>query len=124
MYSNGYEQATSRSPIAQRNQPQTGALHRMPSRQFDAYGQQMPQGNMYPQDDQQRGYEQPRNYERLNQTMHGRIRGLEHQCFCAERQPGVAWGRRHCPHEVAAATRRRTQRIALGKKPVRLILIS
>jgi hypothetical protein len=70
MYSNGYEQATSRSPIAQRNQPQTGALHRMPSRQFDAYGQQMPQGNMYPQDDQQRGYEQPRNYERLNQTMH------------------------------------------------------
>ena len=69
MYSTGYDQGTSRSPVAQRNQPQTGTLHRMPSRQFDAYGQ-MPQGNMYPQDDQQRSYEQPRNYERLNQTMH------------------------------------------------------
>lgn len=41
----------------------------MPSRQFDAYGQ-VPQQNMYQQDDHQRSYDQPRNYERLNQTMH------------------------------------------------------
>ena len=41
----------------------------MPSRQFDAYGQ-VPQPNMYQQDDHQRSYDQPRNYERLNQTMH------------------------------------------------------
>ncbi|CAN9401197.1 unnamed protein product [Alternaria alternata] len=70
MYASGYDQSSSRSPIAQRNQPQTGTLHRMPSRQFDAYGQ-VPQGNnMYAQDDHQRTYDQPRNYERLNQTMH------------------------------------------------------
>lgn len=70
MYSSGYDQATSRSPIAQRNQTQTGSLHRMPSRQFDAYGQAQPQPTMYQHDDQQRSYDQPRTYERLNQTMH------------------------------------------------------
>ncbi|EUC44131.1 hypothetical protein COCMIDRAFT_99032 [Bipolaris oryzae ATCC 44560] len=70
MYSSGYDQNTSRSPIAQRSQPQTGSLHRMPSRQFDAYGQVPQQQNMYAQDDHQRPYDQPRNYERLNQTMH------------------------------------------------------
>jgi hypothetical protein len=70
MYSSGYDQSLSRSPIAHQNQPQTGTLHRMPSRQFDAYGQG-PQGpNMYAQDDHQRTYDQPRTYERLNQTMH------------------------------------------------------
>lgn len=69
MYSSGYDQNTSRSPIAQRNQSQAGSLHRMPSRQFDAYGQ-VTQPNMYQQDDHQRAYDQPRNYERLNQTMH------------------------------------------------------
>ncbi|KAF1947140.1 hypothetical protein EJ02DRAFT_175176 [Clathrospora elynae] len=69
MYSNGYDQTASRSPVAQRNQPQAGTLHRMPSRQFDAYGQAQ-QGNMYPPDEHQRAYEQPRNYERQTQTMH------------------------------------------------------
>jgi hypothetical protein len=42
MYS-AYDQSTSRSPGSHRNQPQTGTLHRMPSRQFDAYAQ----GNPY-----------------------------------------------------------------------------
>jgi hypothetical protein len=71
MYSTGYDQSTQRSPIAQRNQPQANTLNRMPSRQFDAYGQ-VSQANMYAQDDHQRNYEQPRNYEqRLNQTIHG-----------------------------------------------------
>ncbi|CAO2649583.1 Nn.00g069680.m01.CDS01 [Neocucurbitaria sp. VM-36] len=70
MYS-AYDQSTSRSPGSHRNQPQSGTLHRMPSRQFDAYAP-LPQGNMYPQDEHARSYEQqqPRNYERLNQTMH------------------------------------------------------
>ena len=70
MYS-AYDQSTSRSPGSHRNQPQSGTLHRMPSRQFDAYAP-LPQGSMYPQDEHARSYEQqqPRNYERLNQTMH------------------------------------------------------
>ncbi|KAJ4367164.1 Peptidyl-prolyl cis-trans isomerase pin4 [Neocucurbitaria cava] len=70
MYS-AYDQSTSRSPGSHRNQPQSGTLHRMPSRQFDAYSP-LPQPNMYPQDEHARSYEQqqPRNYERLNQTMH------------------------------------------------------
>ncbi|KAL6160217.1 Peptidyl-prolyl cis-trans isomerase pin4 [Exserohilum turcicum] len=76
MYSSGYDQSTSRSPIAQRNQPQPGSLHRMPSRQFDAYGQ-VPQPNMYAQDDHQRAYEQPRSYERLNQTIHAGSYGYD-----------------------------------------------
>ena len=44
----------------------------MPSRQFDAYQQQLNQSSMYQQqDDHQRGYDQPRNYnERLNNTVH------------------------------------------------------
>jgi hypothetical protein len=43
----------------------------MPSRQFDAYAP-LPQGNnMYQQDDHARSYEQPRNFERLNATVHG-----------------------------------------------------
>jgi hypothetical protein len=58
MYS--YDQSASRSPGSHRNQAQSGTLHRMPSRQFDAYA---PQGN---------NYEQPRaNYDRLNATIHG-----------------------------------------------------
>ena len=73
MYSSGYDQSTSRS---QRNQPQPGSLHRMPSRQFDAYGQ-VPQPNMYAQDDHQRAYEQPRSYERLNQTIHAGSYGYD-----------------------------------------------
>ncbi|EDU40035.1 R3H domain protein [Pyrenophora tritici-repentis] len=76
MYSSGYDQTTSRSPIAQRNQPQTGSLHRMPSRQFDAYGQ-VAQSNMYQQDEHQRSYDQPRTYERLNQTMHAGAYGYD-----------------------------------------------
>lgn len=69
MYSS-YEQSSSRSPGSHRNQPQTGTLHRMPSRQFDAYAP-LPQGNPYGQDDHARSYEQPRNYDRLNATVHG-----------------------------------------------------
>ena len=71
MYS-AYDQQSSRSPGSHRNQPQTGTLHRMPSRQFDAYAQaQMPQGGLYSPDDHSRSYEQqPRNYERLNNTIH------------------------------------------------------
>ncbi|KAF2631305.1 hypothetical protein BU25DRAFT_227407 [Macroventuria anomochaeta] len=69
MYST-YDQQSSRSPGSHRNQP--GTLNRMPSRQFDAYQQQLNQSSLYPQqDDHQRGYDQPRNYnERLNQTVH------------------------------------------------------
>jgi hypothetical protein len=70
MYS-AYDQSTSRSPGSHRNQPQTGTLHRMPSRQFDAYAQ----GNPYAPDDHARGYDQqqqqPRSFERMNQTVHG-----------------------------------------------------
>lgn len=69
MYSS-YDQSTSRSPGSHRNQPQTGTLHRMPSRQFDAYAQ-VPQPALYNPDEHARSYEQPRNYERLNQTIHG-----------------------------------------------------
>ena len=43
----------------------------MPSRQFDAYAP-LPQGNLYTPDDHARSYEQqPRNYDRLNATIHG-----------------------------------------------------
>lgn len=38
----------------------------MPSRNFDAYSQ----GNMYTPDENIRSYEQPRNFERLNATIH------------------------------------------------------
>jgi hypothetical protein len=69
MYSS-YDQSSSRSPGSHRNQPQTGTLHRMPSRQFDAY--QMPQpSNLYTPDEHARSYEQPRNFDRLNATVHG-----------------------------------------------------
>ncbi|KAJ4402271.1 Peptidyl-prolyl cis-trans isomerase pin4 [Didymella pomorum] len=69
MYS-AYDQQSSRSPGSHRNQQ--GTLNRMPSRQFDAYQQQLGQSSLYPQqDDHQRGYDQPRNYnERLNNTIH------------------------------------------------------
>lgn len=69
MYS-AYDQSSSRSPGSHRNQSQSNTLHRMPSRQFDAYGQAS-QANMYQPDDHSRTYEQPRNYERLNNTIHG-----------------------------------------------------
>lgn len=68
MYS-AYDQSSSRSPGSHRNQSQTGTLHRMPSRQFDAYAQ-MPQASLYTPDDHSRTYDQPRNYERLNNTIH------------------------------------------------------
>lgn len=68
MYSS-YDQSTSRSPGSHRNQPQTGTLHRMPSRQFDAYSP-LPQPSMYTPDEGIRSYEQPRNYDRLNATIH------------------------------------------------------
>ena len=76
MYS-AYDQQSSRSPGSHRNQP--GTLNRMPSRQFDAYQQQLgqqqhqqQQGQLYPQqDDHQRGYDQPRSYnDRLNNPIH------------------------------------------------------
>lgn len=69
MYS-AYDQQSSRSPGSHRNQP--GTLNRMPSRQFDAYQQQLGQSSLYPQqDDHQRGYDQPRTYnDRLNNTVH------------------------------------------------------
>ncbi|KAF1971739.1 hypothetical protein BU23DRAFT_170872 [Bimuria novae-zelandiae CBS 107.79] len=66
MYS-AYDPPSSRSPGSHRHQPQT--LHRQPSRQFDAYGQLPPQG-LYTAEDHARGYEQPRNYDRLNATIH------------------------------------------------------
>jgi len=75
MYS-AYDQQSSRSPGSHRNQP--GTLNRMPSRQFDAYQQQLgqqqqqQQTQLYPQqDDHQRGYDQPRSYnDRLNNPIH------------------------------------------------------
>ncbi|KAF2474208.1 uncharacterized protein BDR25DRAFT_119995 [Lindgomyces ingoldianus] len=67
MYS-AYDPPSSRSPGSHRHQPQT--LHRQPSRQFDAYGQ-LPTGGLYTAEDHARGYEQPRNYDRLNATIHG-----------------------------------------------------
>lgn len=75
MYST-YDQQSSRSPGSHRNQP--GTLNRMPSRQFDAYQQQLSQTNLYQQqqqhhqqDDHQRAYDQPRAYnDRLNNTVH------------------------------------------------------
>ncbi len=69
MYS-AYDQQLSRSPGSHRNQP--GTLNRIPSRQFDAYAQQLNPASLYQQqDDHQRGYDQPRNYnERLNNTVH------------------------------------------------------
>ena len=76
MYS-AYDQQSSRSPGSHRNQP--GTLNRMPSRQFDAYQQQLgqqqqqqQQQQLYPQqDDHQRGYDQPRSYnDRLNNPIH------------------------------------------------------
>lgn len=72
MYS-AYDAPSSRSPGSHRHQAQT--LHRQPSRQFDAYGQLPQAGGLYTADDHQRGYDQqqqqpPRNYERLNQTIH------------------------------------------------------
>ncbi|KAF2868511.1 hypothetical protein BDV95DRAFT_609987 [Massariosphaeria phaeospora] len=71
MYS-AYDASSSRSPGSHRHQPQT--LHRQPSRQFDAYGQ-LPPGGLYTAEDHARGYEHqqppPRNYDRLNQTVHG-----------------------------------------------------
>ena len=66
MYS-AYDAPSSRSPGSHRHQPNT--LHRQTSRQFDAYGQLPPQG-LYTAEDHARGYEQPRNYDRLNQTIH------------------------------------------------------
>lgn len=68
MYS-AYDPPSSRSPGSHRHQPQT--LHRQPSRQFDAYGQ-LPAQGLYTAEDHARGYDQqPRNYDRLNQTIHG-----------------------------------------------------
>ncbi|KAF1362166.1 hypothetical protein EJ07DRAFT_164020 [Lizonia empirigonia] len=69
MYS-AYDQQSSRSPGSHRNQP--GSLNRMPSRQFDAYQQQLAQPALYPQhDDHHRGYDQPRTYnDRLATTAH------------------------------------------------------
>lgn len=61
-------QATSRSPGSHRNPPPTGSLHRMPSRQFDAYGQ-VPPNSMFP-DEHQRNFEQPRSYDRQSHTIH------------------------------------------------------
>ncbi|KAF2790828.1 hypothetical protein K505DRAFT_75317 [Melanomma pulvis-pyrius CBS 109.77] len=66
MYS-AYDPPSSRSPGSHRHQPQT--LHRQPSRQFDAYGQ-LPPGGLYTAEDHARGYEPPRNYDRLNATIH------------------------------------------------------
>lgn len=66
MYS-AYDPPSSRSPGSHRHQPNT--LHRQASRQFDAYGQ-LPPGGLYTAEDHARGYEQPRNYDRLNQTIH------------------------------------------------------
>ena len=66
MYST-YDPPSSRSPGSHRHQPQT--LHRQASRQFDAYGQ-LPQAGLYTAEDHARGYEQPRNYERHNATIH------------------------------------------------------
>lgn len=66
MYST-YDPPSSRSPGSHRHQPQT--LHRQASRQFDAYGQ-LPTGGLYTAEDHARGYDQPRNYERLNATIH------------------------------------------------------
>lgn len=67
MYS-AYDPPSSRSPGSHRHQPQT--LHRQPSRQFDAYGQ-LPSGGLYTAEDHARGYDQqPRQYERLNNTIH------------------------------------------------------
>lgn len=66
MYS-AYDQQASRSPGSHRNPQQNSTLHRMPSRQFDAYAP-LPQ---YGQEDHARSYEQPRNYDRLNATVHG-----------------------------------------------------
>ncbi|KAJ4303041.1 Peptidyl-prolyl cis-trans isomerase pin4 [Kalmusia sp. IMI 367209] len=66
MYS-AYDPPSSRSPGSHRHQPQT--LHRQPSRQFDAYGQ-LPPGGLYTAEDHARGYDQPRNYDRLNATIH------------------------------------------------------
>jgi hypothetical protein len=66
MYSS-YDQSASRSPGSHRNQPQSNTLHRMPSRQFDAYAP-LPQGNMY---QHARSYEQPRGFDRQNATVHG-----------------------------------------------------
>ncbi|KAH3907006.1 hypothetical protein HBI56_113900 [Parastagonospora nodorum] len=66
MYS-AYDQQASRSPGSHRNPQQSSTLHRMPSRQFDAYAP-LPQ---YGQEDHARSYEQPRNYDRLNATVHG-----------------------------------------------------
>lgn len=67
MYSSNFDQPSSRSPGSHRLQPQT--LHRQPSRQFDAYGQ-LPPGGLYTAEDHARGYEQPRNYDRPNATIH------------------------------------------------------
>ncbi|KAH6622256.1 hypothetical protein C7974DRAFT_219151 [Boeremia exigua] len=67
MYS-AYDQQPARSPGAHR--PQPGTLNRMPSRQFDAYQQQLQQQPPYP-DDHPRGYDQPRSYnDRLPSTVH------------------------------------------------------
>ena len=64
-----YYDNPSRSPGSPRHPSQT--LHRQPSRQFDAYGQ-LPQGGLYTAEDHAhaRGYEPPRNYDRLNATIH------------------------------------------------------
>lgn len=68
MYSSAYDTSSSRSPGSHRHQPNT--LHRQPSRQFDAYGQ-LPAGGLYTAEDHARGYDsQPRNYDRLNATIH------------------------------------------------------
>ncbi|KAI8940608.1 hypothetical protein NX059_001881 [Plenodomus lindquistii] len=62
----GYDQSTSRSPGSHRNPPQQAStLHRMPSRQFDQAYAQQPGLYTRPYDDQE-----PRSFERLNQTMH------------------------------------------------------
>lgn len=67
MYS-AYDPPSSRSPGSHRHQPQT--LHRQSSRQFDAYSSQLAPGGLYTPEDHARGYEQPRNYERPNATIH------------------------------------------------------
>jgi hypothetical protein len=68
MYST-YDPPSSRSPGAHRHQPQTQTLHRQPSRQFDAYGQ-LPPAGLYTAEDHARYDQPPRNYDRLNATIH------------------------------------------------------
>jgi len=69
MYS--YDAPSNRSPGSHRHQPQQPqpTLHRQPSRHFEGYPTSFSNSNvLYPVDDhvQNRGYEQPRPYDRMN----------------------------------------------------------